>query len=81
MALAFALDFNASCESSGRPKIAGNQNSEPFKDFTGQTGQNEITKFHEKFKFLMIFVVYFYICTVDWWSQISTLQVGIVQIV
>ena len=43
-------------------------------------GQNEITKFHQKSEFLMIFEIYFYICTVDWWSQISALQVGISQI-
>ena len=80
MGLAFALDLNVSCGSSGEPGIAGNQNSEPFKNFTGKTGQNEITKFHQKSKFLMIFEIYFYICTVDWWSQISALQVGIGQI-
>ena len=44
MGLAFALDLNASCGSSGESGIAGNQYSEPFKNFTGKTGQNEITK-------------------------------------
>ena len=80
MGLAFALDLNASCESSGALTIGDNWDLQPFKDFTGKTRQNEITKFHQKSEVLMIFEIYSYICTVDWWSQISALQVGIGQI-
>ena len=78
--MAFALDLNASRESSGAPIFADLWDSRTFKDFTGKTGQIEIAKFHQKSEFLMIFEIYFYICTVDWWSQISALQVGIGQI-
>ena len=80
MGLAFAQDYDLSTEPSGGPKIGDNWDLQPFKDFTGKTRQNEITKFHQKSEFLMIFEIYFYICTVDWWSQISALQVGISQI-
>ena len=66
MGLAFALDLNVSCGSSGEPGIAGNQNSEPFKNFTGKTGQSKITKFQQKSDISDDFVIYFYICTVDW---------------
>ena len=78
--MAYALDLYASRESSGDLIFSDLWDSRPFKDFTGKTGQNEITKFHQKSEFLMIFEIYFYICTVDWWSQISALQVGIGQI-
>ena len=79
--MVYALDLYASHESSGDPIFADLWDSRPFKYFTGKAGQNEITKFHQKSEFLMIFEIYFYICTVDWWSQISALQVGIGQIV
>ena len=75
--MAYALDLNAS---PFEPIFADLWDSRTFKNFTGKTGQNEITKFHQKSEFLMIFEIYFYICTVDWWSQISALQVGIGQI-
>ena len=81
MGLAFAQDYDSSTETSGGPKIGDVREFWLYKVFTGQTGQNEIAKFHEKSEFLMIFEIYFYICTVDWWSQNSALQIGIGQIV
>ena len=78
--MAYALDLYASHKSSGAPIFADLWDFWPFKDFTGKTGQSKITKFQQKSEFSDDFVIYFYICIVDWWSQISTLQVGIGQI-
>ena len=81
MGLAFALDLNASCESSGAPRISYNWELWPFKFLLTKARQSDVTEFHQKSEVLMIFEIYFYICTVDWWSQISALHVGIGQIV
>ena len=48
MSLTYALDLNASCESSGAPRIGDNWDFQPFKDFAGKTRQSDVTKFHGK---------------------------------
>ena len=78
--MAYALDLYASHESSGAPIFADLWDSQPCIDFTGKSKQSKVTKFRQKSEFSDDFVIYFYICTVDWWSQITTLQVGIGQI-
>ena len=55
LGLAFAQDYDSSTESSGGPKIGDVREFWLCKIFTGKTGQNEITKFHQKLEFLMIF--------------------------
>ena len=61
---AFALDLNASCGSSGIPRIGDNWDFQPFKDFTGKTRQSDVTEFHGKSEILIDFVMYFHIFTV-----------------
>ena len=80
LGVAFALDLNASCESSGAPRISYNWEFWPFKFLLTKAMRSDVTEFHQKSEVLMIFEIYSYICTVDWWSQISALHVGTGQI-
>ena len=54
MGLAFALDLNASCESSGAPRIGYNWEFWPFKFLLTKARQSDVTEFHRKSEILMI---------------------------
>ena len=66
MGLAFALDLNAPCESSGVLRIGDNWEFHACNDFTSKIRQSKITKVHQKSDISDDFVIYFHVCTVDW---------------
>ena len=71
--MAYALDLYVSHESGGEPIFADLWDSRPLLDFTGKSRQSKNTKFHQKLDISDDFVIYFYVCIVDEWSQISAL--------
>ena len=48
LGVAFALDLNASCESSGAPRISYNWEFWPFKILLTKARQSDVTEFHGK---------------------------------
>ena len=54
LGVAFALDLNASCESSGAPRISYNWEFWPFKFLLTKARQSDVTEFHRKSQILMI---------------------------
>ena len=54
MGLAFALDLNASCGSSGAPRIGDVSELWHFKFLLTKARQSDVTEFHRKSQILMI---------------------------
>ena len=77
--MAFALDLNASCGSSGAPRISYNWELWPFKILLTKARQSDVTEFHGKSDIPKDFENIFHICTVGLWSPSSALQVGMVK--
>ena len=48
LGVAFALDLNASCESSGAPRISYNWEFWPFKFLLTKARQSDVTEFQRK---------------------------------